>query len=38
MLKTYEAPYMEIVRVASERGFSYSCNVEDVGKDERVEF
>ena len=38
MMQTYEAPYLEIIIVAAERGFSYSCNMEDVDKDESVEF
>jgi hypothetical protein len=38
MMQTYEAPYLEIIIVASEKGFSNSSNMEDVGKDECVEF
>jgi hypothetical protein len=38
MQQAYEAPYLEIVRVASEKGFAHSGNMEDVGKDESVEF
>lgn len=38
MLQAYEAPYLEIIRVAPEKGFSNSSDVEDVGKDESVEF
>ena len=38
MQKLYETPYMEIIRVASERGFSNSSEAEEVGKDEYVEF
>lgn len=38
MMQTYEAPYLEIIIVAAERGFSYSSNMEDVDKDESVEF
>ena len=34
----YEAPSAEIIRVATEVGFSLSGNLEDVGKDEGVEF
>lgn len=36
--QTYEAPSTEIIRVASEKGFLLSGNIEDVGKDESVEF
>ena len=38
MMQTYEAPYLEIIIVAAERGFSYSSNMEDVGKDDEIEF
>ena len=34
----YDAPSVEIVRVASEKGFILSGNLEEVGKDESVEF
>ena len=36
--QTYEAPSAEIIKVATEIGFSLSGNLEDVGKDEGVEF
>ena len=36
--QAYEAPSAEIIRVATEVGFSLSGNLEDVGKDEGVEF
>lgn len=36
--RAYNAPSVEIVRVASEKGFILSGNLEDVGKDESVEF
>ena len=38
MMQTYDAPYLDIIIVAAEMGFSYSCDVEDVDKDESVEF
>ena len=36
--QAYEAPSAEIIKVATEIGFSLSGNLEDVGKDEGVEF
>ena len=38
MMQIYYAPYLDIIIVAAEKGFSYSCDVEDVDKDESVEF
>ena len=38
MQQTYAAPSAEIIRVATEKGFLLSGNIEDVGKDEEVEF
>ena len=34
----YEAPSMEIIGVATEAGFALSTTLEDVGKDEGIEF
>lgn len=36
--QTYETPSVEIVCVATEAGFARSGNLEDVGKDEEIEF
>jgi hypothetical protein len=38
MMQAYDAPYLEIIIVTAEKGFSYSCEIEDVDKDESVEF
>lgn len=34
----YEAPSAEIISVATEKGFALSGSLEDVGKDEGIEF
>ena len=36
--QTYETPSAEIIWVAIEKGFARSGHLEDVGKDDEIEF